>query len=89
MTKADLLKTISANTTVPQTVIGKVLSELGAVFAAEIKATGKFEIPDVGIFTVSETSARKGRNPRTGEAIEIAAGKKVKFKAVKAVRDSL
>ena len=81
MTKVDLLKTISTNTTIPTTLIGKVLSELGAVFAAEIKTNGKFEIPYVGIFTVSETAARKGHNPRTGEAIDIAAGKKVKFKA--------
>ena len=42
-----------------------------------------------GTFKVSERAARKGRNPRTGEAVKIAAAKTVKFKPAGALRTSL
>ncbi|HEV2603749.1 MAG TPA: HU family DNA-binding protein, partial [Microvirga sp.] len=40
-------------------------------------------------FKVSERAARKGRNPRTGEVVKIAAAKTVKFKPAGALRTSL
>jgi len=42
-----------------------------------------------GTFKVSERAARKGRNPRTGEVVKIAAAKTVKFKPAGALRTSL
>ncbi len=42
-----------------------------------------------GTFSVSERAATTGRNPRTGEAIEIAARKVAKFKAGKSLQDSV
>jgi DNA-binding protein HU-beta len=42
-----------------------------------------------GTFSVSERAAREGRNPKTGEAIQIAAGKAVKFKAGKILADAV
>jgi DNA-binding protein HU-beta len=42
-------------------------------------------IREFGIFSVVETPARMGRNPGTGEAIQIKAGRKVKFKASKSL----
>ncbi len=42
-----------------------------------------------GAFSVSDRAARTGRNPRTGETIQIAAAKVVKFKAGKALRDAV
>ncbi|NWG46776.1 MAG: HU family DNA-binding protein [Alphaproteobacteria bacterium] len=44
------------------------------------KKDGKFTIGTFGTFTVSKRPARKGRNPRTGEAIKIKASKTLKFK---------
>lgn len=46
-------------------------------------------IPGLGSFSVSERKAREGRNPRTKEAITIAASKNVRFKAGKDLRDLL
>jgi len=43
----------------------------------------------LGTFKRERTEAREGRNPRTGEKIQIVAGYKVKFKAAKALRDRL
>jgi DNA-binding protein HU-beta len=56
----------------------------GAVMEAivkELKKAGKFTLPSFGTFTVKKTKARKGLNPRTGEAIKVKAGKTVRFKA--------
>jgi DNA-binding protein HU-beta len=47
----------------------------------ELKKSGKFTLPSFGTFTVRKTKARKGLNPRTGEAIKVKAGKTVRFKA--------
>ena len=40
-----------------------------------------------GRFKITERAARKGRNPRTGEAVKIAASKRVKFEAAKAFKE--
>ena len=53
------------------------------------KKDGKFTIGTFGTFTISKRSARKGRNPRTGEAIQIAASKRPKFKAGKGLKDAV
>ena len=42
-----------------------------------------------GTFSVAESAARQGRNPRTGEALQIAASKRPKFKAGKGLKDAL
>ena len=49
----------------------------------------KVSLPGVGQFEVSERAARQGRNPQTGETIDIPASKAVKFKAGKALKDAL
>ncbi len=57
------------------------------VVAEELKAGGKVQLVGFGTFEVSERSARQGRNPQTGETIEIAASRTPKFKAGKALKD--
>ena len=47
--------------------------------AAELIGGGEIGIQGVGKLKVKKTSARKGRNPRTGEYLEIAGGRKVVF----------
>ena len=46
-------------------------------------------IPGLGSFSISQRKAREGRNPRTNEKINIPASKNVRFKAGKALRDSV
>jgi DNA-binding protein HU-beta len=53
---------------------------VGAI-AKELKKSQKFTLTGFGTFTVKKRGARKGRNPATGEAIKIKAGKSVRFKA--------
>lgn len=52
-----------------------------------LKAGDKVQLVGFGTFEVSERAARTGRNPQTGENIEIAASKTPKFKAGKALKD--
>jgi DNA-binding protein HU-beta len=46
-------------------------------------------ISGFGVFRVVESKERQGRNPMTGEAVTIPAGKKVKFRASKALKDAV
>lgn len=55
----------------------------------ELKAGGKVQLVGFGTFEVSKRAARTGRNPQTGEAMEISASKSPKFKAGKAFKDIL
>eukprot|EP00493_Phyllostaurus_siculus_P023510 UN23846 len=49
-------------------------------FVSVTAETGRLPVSDLGIFKVSDRAARKGRNPQTGESIDIAAHKVVSFK---------
>ena len=63
-----------------------------AVFAAVRDAAVKGEeisVPGFGKFKVQDKPARVGRNPRTGEAVQIAATKKLAFQPAKALKDAL
>lgn len=59
------------------------------VIAAELLGGGDVPLPGMGKLKVKETHARRGRNPKTGEEIEIPAGKKVVFSPSKEFKESL
>jgi len=54
-----------------------------------VKEEGKLKIPGFGTFTLKKTKAKIGRNPRTGEAVEIAEKKSIKFKSEKTIDEWL
>ena len=65
---------------------------ISAVFSqiADAAARGdEIAIPGFGKFTVKDRPEREGRNPGTGEAITIAASKKVAFTAAKGLKDKM
>jgi DNA-binding protein HU-beta len=65
---------------------------LKAVFDAikdEVVAGNKVDIAGFGSFQPADRAARTARNPQTGEAIQVAAKKAVKFKASKTFKDAL
>ena len=67
----------------------KALKAFTDVVAEELKKGEKVQLVGFGTFEVAEREAREGRNPRTGETMTIAASKSPKFKAGKALKDSL
>ena len=54
-----------------------------------MKSGGKLNLSGFGIFKVANRAARMGRNPKTGEAIQIKASKKAKFTPAKALKEAV
>ena len=67
----------------------KALKAFTDVVAEELKKDGKFQLVGFGTFEVSKIAAREGRNPQTGKTMSIPASKAPKFKAGKALKDSI
>ena len=69
----------------------KITKEVIAAFLETIEnnvAVGrKVRIDKVGILTVKDRAARKGRNPQTGEEIKIPASKKISFRVAKSLKE--
>lgn len=65
------------------------LDSLCEVATAELLGGGEVPLPGIGRLKTKTTSARKGRNPRTGEVLEIPAGKKVVFMPGKELKEAL
>ena len=89
MTKADLIESIAAKIDLPK---GQAERAVQIVFEDIVQALrngDKVNISGFGTFAVSDRKARTGRNPKTGEAIEIPASKSAKFKPGKSLKDEL
>ena len=89
MNKAELIATMAETSGVSKKDTEQVLNAFIATVQKPLKQNGKVQIPGFGSFEVRERAARSGRNPLTGEAIEIAAAKVPAFKAGKGLKDSI
>ncbi|HCR12234.1 MAG TPA: HU family DNA-binding protein [Desulfovibrio sp.] len=97
MTKAELIENIKAkladnpNTKHihEKTIIAAVLDALGTVTGTALASGGEVPLPGIGKLKGKPRAARRGRNPRTGAAIDIAAHMGVKFEPGKALVDAL
>ncbi|MDA8252063.1 MAG: HU family DNA-binding protein [Rhodospirillales bacterium] len=81
MSKAFIAQVIQESAELTGTAANKAATEVIAAIVRELKKNGRFTLPSFGTFIVRKTKARKGLNPRTGEAIKVKAGKTVRFKA--------
>ena len=68
---------------------GEVFDSLFAAMVEVLKSGDSAKIPGFGSFSVAERAARKGRNPATGQAINIKASKSVRFKAGKDLKEAV
>lgn len=89
MNKTELVAAIAEQAGVSKKDAEKTLKAFTDVVADELKKGGKVQLVGFGTFEVSERAAREGRNPQTGKAMKIKASKAPKFKAGKALKDSL
>ncbi len=89
MNKNELVTSMAEKTGMKKTEVEKVLKAFTDTVAAELKKGEKIQLVGFGTFEVAERPAREGRNPRTGETMKIAASKAPKFKAGKALKDSV
>lgn len=89
MNKHELVSAIAQSAEISKKDADAALAAtLGAITNA-LKEGEKVQIVGFGTFEVRERAARTGKNPRTGEAIEIAASKVPAFKAGKAFKDTI
>ena len=89
MRKTELVAKIAENTGVSVEDTSKVVAAFVQTVKDALKAGDKVQLIGFGTFDVAERPARKGRNPFTGEDIDIKASKAPRFKAGKAFKDSL
>lgn len=69
--------------------VGLVLRAFSEVLGSNLAERKEVRLSGLGIFSPKHRSASTGRNPRTGEAMEIPAVWKVNFKAAKSIRDTM
>ena len=91
MTKAEFVDQVakSSGVELSKKDAAGILDTVFSVIGQTIKDENRFSYPGFGTFTVKERSARKGRNPRTGAAIDIKASKTVGFKPAPSLKQSL
>lgn len=89
MNKTELIAAIAEQTDCTLTDAAKLVEAFTGTVTNELKTGGKVAITGFGTFSVSERSARKGRNPQTGAEMNIAAGQAPKFKAGAMLKDKV
>jgi DNA-binding protein HU-beta len=89
MTKADLIDSIASKLDMPKGQAERAVNTVFDDIVGALRSGDKVNISGFGTFAVSARKARTGRNPKTGESIQIAASKSAKFKAGKSLKDQL
>jgi DNA-binding protein HU-beta len=90
MTKAELVKTLKEQAGLATLAQAEAAYDnLFTIIGAALKNGDAVSISGFGGFKVVDRKARKGRNPRTGKEIQIAASKAVKFTPGKSLKESL
>jgi DNA-binding protein HU-beta len=87
--KGEFVDQIVLLTGLPKTQVALSYDTLFELMTEALARGEKVAVPNFGSFQISERPARQGRNPSTGETIEIAASKTVRFKVSRTLRDQL
>ena len=89
MTKADLIEGLSNKLGMNKNEAEQAVNIMLDDIISALKLGERVNISRFGTFAVSTREARTGRNPKTGESIEISASRSAKFKPGKQLKDSL
>ena len=89
MNKSELIAVMAQEAGINKTEAERALNAFTTAVQSSLKDGADVAIAGFGTFAVSARAARQGRNPKTGEAITIAAAKAPKFKAGKALKDAV
>ncbi|WP_413242416.1 HU family DNA-binding protein [Paenibacillus sp. 1P07SE] len=87
MNKTDLIAKVAETTELSKKDATKAVDAVFDAISDALQGGDKVQLVGFGNFEVRERSARKGRNPQTGEEIEIAASKMPAFKPGKSLKD--
>lgn len=89
MNKTELVMLVAEATGLSKADAARAVDAVFDGITASLKKGDKVSLVGFGTFAVRDRAARTGRNPKTGETIEIAAGKTPGFKAGKALKDAI
>lgn len=89
MNKNDLIAKVAEAADLSKADSGKAVDAVFESITGALSDGGDVRLVGFGTFAVANRAATKGRNPRTGEEIDIPASKQPKFKAGKGLKDSV
>lgn len=89
LNKSELIEHIAESADISKASAGRALDAAIEAITTALKAGEEVTLVGFGSFHVSERAARTGRNPRTGDAIDIEAAKVPKFRPGKALKDAI
>lgn len=89
MSKKDLIDAVARDCELTKEKAGSVVDSVLGHIRSAMQNGGEVRLPDFGTFKVSERKAREGRNPSTGQTIQIPAAKVPKFTPAKGLKDAL
>ncbi len=89
MNKDDLVVAVANDSGLTKSDAARVVDSLFDAITASLRRSDDVRITGFGTFAVANRAARDGRNPRTGEKIRIPASRQAKFKAGKALKETL
>ncbi|QEY58955.1 HU family DNA-binding protein [Pseudomonas sp. C27(2019)] len=89
MNKSELIDKVAASADIPKAVAGRALDAVIESITGALQEGDSVVLVGFGTFSVKDRAARTGRNPQTGNPIEIAAAKIPGFKAGKALKDAV
>jgi len=89
LNKNDLVAAVAESAGLSKTDATGAVDAVFDSITGTLKSGGEVRLVGFGTFSVSDRAATTGRNPRTGETIQIAASKQPKFKAGKGLKDAV
>ena len=89
MTQSEVFNHIAEKTVMTRGQVKEFFDELYNLASREVKSNGEFVLPGFGKLVKSERKAREGRNPATGETIQIPAKTTLKFRVGKGMKDTV
>ena len=89
MKKTDIIDAVAASADISKAAAARAVDAVTDSIAKSLKSGDQVSMAGFGTFSVKHRAARQGRNPRTGETIQIAASKSPGFKPSKAFKDAV
>ena len=89
MSQSEVINHFAEKFELKRAQVKELFEELSNLASNEVKTNGEFVLPGFGKLVLSDRKAREGRNPQTGETIQIPAKRQLKFRVNKGMKDSV
>ena len=89
MTKAELISKVANEAKITKAAAAQAVDAITETITKDLKKGGRISLPGFGTFSVTNRKARTGRNPQTGQEIQIPASKTPKFTVGKTLKEAV